>query len=249
MAKDQSDEVFDYFVCRSRNLTPASVQDGAKVLYAPCSRDPGVTKLCSSILTDRELWRADRFASEAEKQQYIQRRAFRRFCGAAMTDISLPLSQIMFEETANGRPYLADLPDIRFSFSSCKPGFLGARSSTHAIGVDLEDKSGNLEITALAQYFFSKDEASVIERLCEPDRLRFFLKFWCLKEAALKSIGQGLPFGLDVFRFEVEPVLRIIQTPAEYGGPENFSAHIVETSNVCAALVFRSVNQAGVEIG
>lgn len=239
MNKDKSDQVFDYFDCHSRNLTPASARHGADVLYAPCSHDPEVTKFCSSVLTDRELRRADRFVFETDKQRFIQRRAFRRFCAATMTNITLPLSQIVFEETVNGRPYLADLPDFWFSFSSSKLGLLGAQSSTHAIGVDLEDKSGNLEITALAQHFFSKDEASIIERICKPDRLQCFLEFWCLKEAALKSIGEGLPFGMDVFQFEMEPVPRIIQTPAEYGRPESFSAHIVEKSNICAALVLR----------
>ena len=166
-----------------------------------------------------------------------------------MTNIALPLSRIVFEETKAGRPYLAGLPDIGFSFSSSEHGLLGARSSICAIGVDLEDRSRNLDIAALARHFFSEHEASAIERLCEPDRLPCFLRLWCLKEAALKSIGEGLPFGLDVFQFEIEPVLRIIQTPAEHGGSERFSAHFVENSNIFAALVLRSLDQGVAAVG
>jgi phosphopantetheine--protein transferase-like protein len=240
MTKDESGKVYDYFESCSRNLTPASARNAADLLYAPFYHDPEVTKLCSSILTDCELLRADRFVLEADKERFVQRRAFRRFCGAKMTNIALPLSQIVFEETIIGRPYLAELPDIWFSFSSCKLGFLGAQSTTHGIGVDLEDKSRNLEAMELAQQFFSKNEVSIIEQVSEPDRLRFFLELWCLKEAALKSIGEGLPFGLDVFQFELEPVLRVIQSPAGHSGPDSFSAHLIEINNVCAALVLRN---------
>jgi len=249
MTEDQSDRVFRYFKSCTQDLTPATAQEGANVLYAPCSHDPEVTRFCSSILAESELCRADRLVLEADKQRFVQRRAFRRYCGATTTSIALPLSQIVFEETENGRPYLAGLPDLWFSFSSSEHGFLGARSSNCAIGVDLEDRSRKLETAALARHFFSEHEASAVERICEPDRLSYFLKLWCLKEAALKSIGEGLPFGLDVFQFEIEPVLQITQTPAEHGGPDRFSAHFVEKNYIFAALVLRSLDQGASVVG
>ena len=242
MTRDDSVRIADLFATGSRDLTPASARHAAYVLYAPVSRDPEVTRHCASVLSDTELHRADRFVNEYDKAQFKQRRAFRRFCGATALGSSRTLSQIVFEETEKGRPYLPDLPDFWFSFSSCRFGFLGAWSSTHGIGVDLEDQTRNLEAVELAHRFFSGAEANAVEGVSSLERLRTFFQFWSLKEAALKSIGEGLPFGLDAFKFELGPNLRVVHAPPDYGGPEQFAAHLIEgIDSCCAALVTRSL--------
>jgi hypothetical protein len=82
MSRDDSDRVNDLFAASSRDLTPAIVSHAAHVLYAPISHDPEVTRYCTSVLSDTELERADRFATQDDKILFIQRRAFRRYCGA-----------------------------------------------------------------------------------------------------------------------------------------------------------------------
>jgi 4'-phosphopantetheinyl transferase len=211
------------------------------VLYAPVSHDPDVTRHCASVLSDTELQRACRFAKQGDGALFKQRRAFRRFCGALALGSSQPLSQIDFEETENGRPNLCDLPDFWFGFSSCRFGFVGAWSSTHAIGVDLEDQTKDLEATKLARQFFTGAEANAVEEADGLERLRTFFQFWSLKEAALKSIGEGLPFGLDAFEFELDPDLRVVHAPPEHGGPGQFNAHVIEGTDNCAALVIRNL--------
>ena len=241
MIKDDSHRINNFFAVGSRDLTPASARHAANVLYVPVSRDPEVTRRCASVLSDTELRRSDRFVSGYEKALFQQRRAFRRFCGATVLGGSRPLWQIVFEETENGRPYLSELPDFWFSFSSCRFGFLGAWSSTHGIGVDIEDQTRDLEAVELAHRFFSGAEANAVERVGGLERLRTFFRFWSFKEAALKSIGEGLPFGLDAFEFELTPNLRVVNAPPDHGGPEQFDAHLIEGTDSCAALVIRSL--------
>ena len=125
------------------------------------------------------------------------------------------MSEIRLEYTENGRPYLADAPDLWFSFSSCRFGMLGAWSSTHGIGVDIEDHTRELEAGELARQYFSVAEAEAIEGAGGVERLRTFYRFWTLKEAALKSIGEGLPFGLDAFEFELDPRVRVVHAPVD----------------------------------
>lgn len=237
---NNSQWVNDMFAASACDWTPASAHHAAYVLYAPVSREPEASRRCASVLSDKELQRADRFVTEEGKTHFIQRRAFRRYCGALVLGSRRPLSRIVFRETEQGRPYLPDLPDCWFSFSSCRFGFLGAWSSTHGIGIDFEDKTRNMEAAELAQQFFTEGEAKAVEEACGLSRLRTFFQFWSLKEAALKSIGEGLPFGLDAFEFELASDLRIIRAPGDYGGPERFNAHLIEGTNSCAALVTRS---------
>ncbi len=241
MTKDDSGRIADIFAVGSRDVTPASARHAVSVRYAQVSRDPEVSRHCTSVLSNTELQRSDRFVNEHDKAVFIQRRAFRRFCGAIALGWSQPLSQIFFEETENGRPYLADVPHIWFSFSSCRLGILGAWSPTHGVGVDVEDQTRNLEAAELARQFFSRSEANAVERVDGLERLRTFFQFWCLKEAALKSIGEGLPFGLDAFEFELDPNLRVVHAPPDQGGPEQFDAHLIEGTDGCAALVTRSL--------
>ena len=242
MTKEGFDWVSDLFAANTSEWTPMSMKNLVCVLYAPFSNQPEVSSRCADVLSDAELSKAGRFMVEDDMARFIQRRAFRTFCGARAVGAHGSLSRIDFAEKENGRPYLPNFPNLWFSFSSSRFGFLGAWSSTHAIGVDLEDKTRNVEPGDLAQHFFSEAEAKAVESARGQARLRTFFQLWCLKEAALKSIGEGLPFGLDAFEFEVSPKIRMIGAPNDYGGQKQFDAHMIEgtpTGRGCAALVVR----------
>jgi len=240
VTRNDSDWLHSYFSASSRDLTPVSVRHAAQLLYVPVSHDLDVTKRCASVLSDSEFRCAERFSTQNNRALFKQRRAFRRFCGALALGSSLPLSHITFEETEKGQPYLSDLPSFSFSFSSCRLGFVGAWSSACAIGIDLEEQTKPLEAVELARQFFSGAEANTVKEVDDRERLRTFFQLWSLKEAALKSIGEGLPFGLDAFEFELTPNLRVVHAPPGHGELEQFSAHLIEGADSCAALVLRS---------
>jgi phosphopantetheine--protein transferase-like protein len=239
MRQNDSDQVNDLFAAGTRDCTPAPARHAACVLYAPAFPDPESSRRCASVLSNNEALRAERFVTEESRAHFQQRRAFRRYCGALALAASRPLSQIAFGETENGRPYLPDLPDVWFSFSSCRFGYLGAWSSTHGVGVDIEDQARDLEAVELAQRFFSQAEAKAVEEVDGLARQRTFFQLWSLKEAALKSVGEGLPYGLDAFAFDLVPNLHIVHAPREHGGPDRFEAHLIEGTDSCAALVLR----------
>ena len=239
MTWDASARVSDLFAASARDCTPAPARHMASVLFAPVSRDPEAVGRCVSVLSDAENRRAQSFLAEGGEAHFTQQRAFRRYCGALALGSGAPLSRIAFEATEKGRPFLPELPGFSFSFSSCRLGYLGAWSSTHPIGVDIEDQTRRVEATELAQSYFSRAEAKAVESAGERARMRTFFQLWTLKEAALKSIGQGLPFGLDAFQFELDPSIRIVDAPQAYGGPQRFCAYAIEAAGACAALAIR----------
>lgn len=235
---DKGEDIFDGGLYE---WTPRSADQAVFVLYAPIKPGPEVSNHCASVLSDAELNRADRFLTEAERENYIQRRAFRRRCGALAIGFDGPLSKVVFEETEKGRPYLLDSPDIWFSFSSCRLGFLGAWSLTIAVGVDIEDRTMDLDACEVAAQYFTEAEKIAVEDAKRSERLRTFYKLWCLKEAALKSIGEGLPAGLAAFEFELLPDLRIVDTPREKCQPDDFDSRLIEGADYCSALVARTL--------
>jgi phosphopantetheinyl transferase len=243
MTRDDDAWICDLFASCARDWTPASehARDECCVLYAPFVRNPEASSRCGTVLSESERQRAERFLTKDGRAHFKQRRAFRRYCGAVALGSSRPLSELAFGESNTGHPYLADAPDVWFSFSSCRFGFLGAWSSTHGIGVDLEDRTRSLEAAELAHQYFSAAEAKAVEETGGLGRQRAFFRLWCLKEAALKSIGEGLPFGLDAFEFSLTPNLCIVHAPRVHGGPERFDAQVVEASEICAAVVIRSL--------
>lgn len=229
MTRADSASIRDWFAANARDWTPAPARDAACVVFAPVSHDAEVARRCASVLSAGELAQAARFLAEERRARFKQQRAFRRYCGARALGSSLQLSQIEFEESEKGRPYLSQARGISFSFSSCRFGFLGAWSSTHDIGVDIEDQTRTTATGELARRYFCEAEAKTVEAA---DSVRTFFQFWTLKEAALKSIGEGLPFGLDAFQFELTPTVRVVQAP---GGPQRFCAHAIEGADSCTA--------------
>jgi phosphopantetheinyl transferase len=241
MMRSASDWVTGLFAASVRDWTPEAARSAIHVLYAPVARNAQASRHCSAILSDAEVQRAGRIVTEEGKAQFTQRRAFRRYCGALALRSSDPIERIDFNETEKGRPYLPEAPDLWFSFSACRHGLLGAWSSTHAIGVDLEDRTRRLEARQLARRYFLQAEARAVARADAPARTDLFLTLWTLKEAALKSIGEGLPFGLDAFGFEVTPAVRMVLAPRDHGGPERFDARtLAGGADTCAAVVMRA---------
>lgn len=237
MMNTASRRVSERFDARAEDWLRVPERAGTRVVFVPLLSERQATEDCRAVISRAELQRSSRFLRGDDGDHFVQRRAFRRYCASVATGSSLPLSKIEFDETDKGHPFLSERPDLWFSFSSCRLGFLGAWSSTHAIGVDLEEQAREVEAADLANRFFTPAEAHAVA--AAPSSAETFLKLWSLKEAALKSIGEGLPYGLDAFAFELEPALRLVSGPTEYGGADAFTAHLLTRRDIYAGIVTR----------
>ena len=240
MTRLAGDGVERLFAAITRDLTPSSAKQSAQVLYARFTNDPAITEQCRSILSVAEQQQAARIAAPSERALFQQRRAFRRFCGARALRSEEPLTKICYELTSKGRPYLPAAPGIWFSFSSSRAGMLGAWSTSLSLGVDIEDACSSLEFAALTTLYFSVPEVESImsgDLLQRPQR---FLQHWTLKEAALKSIGEGLPFGLDAFEFALEPHSQLVRAFCD--ATDQFVPYCIHGTDGVAALVTRRLS-------
>ncbi len=230
-------EVARHFAVTCRDVTPSELQGEVCVLHVPVQPGELAAQPFFAVISDAERRRAARFAKREDAARFVQRRAFRRFCGAVVLGCPEKLSSIVFEETSTGRPHLPRAPEHWFSFSSCGSGMIGAWSATCSVGVDLEDRAGNVGAMEIANQFFTEAEARAVRNTPEPMRLRAFLNIWCVKEAALKSIGEGLSYGLRSFAAELDPNLRLTAAPSCHGGPASFGCWRLQQTRACGALV------------
>lgn len=233
-----SRKIEEEFYSRSLCWTPAEIGYHAQVLFLPWINTKDIASQCQAVVSDKERMFSNEFTTKDKRARFLQRRAFRRYCATWATGTQAPLSGYEFVETETGRPFLIHHPDLWFSFSSCAEGCLGAWSASRAIGVDVEQtrEVGGL---SLARAYFSQAETEILARSLGRVRTMNFLRIWCLKEAALKSIGQGVPFGLNKFRFSLSPTLSMTAAPAQFGGIDAFDVHISERLGLTFALVSR----------
>lgn len=87
----------------------------------------------------------------------------------------------------NGKPTLAEYPNIHFNLSHCKEAVACAISS-EPVGIDIECER---KITpSLIQYTMNERETTEIEQ--SPNPTIHFLKLWTAKESVVKLTGQGI---------------------------------------------------------
>lgn len=107
-----------------------------------------------------------------------------------------PLS-LPYSFGVNGKPYLADYPDIYFNISH-SGGYVICALSEEEIGADIQEHRG--VNSKLAERFFSKEDKELLKRHSkiyggEEDEL--FCRIWAVKEAHMKLTGRGMAEGLD----------------------------------------------------
>lgn len=97
----------------------------------------------------------------------------------------------------NGKPYLADYPDIHFNLSHSGSMAMAVFSDREA-GCDVERvQEARMSV---ARRFFTEEEYVLLESLkAEGERDGVFARLWTLKESFLKVTGEGMRMPLDSF--------------------------------------------------
>jgi 4'-phosphopantetheinyl transferase len=160
----------------------------------------------SSILSRDEQERAARFHKRIDAKRYASTRASLRCLLGNYLRLDPQLLRFAYD--SYGKPRLSEeahsVP-LRFSVSHSSALALFGVVLHRNIGVDIEYMRSDVEVTDLAERFFSRREAGIIGRLSGELRLEAFFRCWTRKEAYLKALGQGLSYGLDRVEVTLTP--------------------------------------------
>lgn len=112
---------------------------------------------------------------------------------------------IQLRKSAHGKPYFEPpYEKIAVSFSYTHSfGLLGLSTKT-AIGIDLVEVSDSFKISEVVNSHFHVSEQLFLQDLNYIKTKNWFFNAWALKEAALKSTGEGIAFdGLSKIIVEI----------------------------------------------
>jgi 4'-phosphopantetheinyl transferase len=155
-----------------------------------------------SVLSFEERARADRFAFDRDRRDFIAAHALLR--GALSYHGGLTPDVWSFASEATGKPYLVGHSELQFNIAHTRGLVACALSITGPVGIDVESIDIERDIESVWENNFASSEITEL-KACEEGGIRQarFTELWTLKEAYLKALGTGLGQPLDeiAFRF------------------------------------------------
>ncbi|MDH5428732.1 MAG: 4'-phosphopantetheinyl transferase superfamily protein [Nitrospirota bacterium] len=162
---------------------------------APLSESSAYASRFRPYLSDQEIIRSNRYRIPHPQYQFVITRGILRTLLSHY--ISVPTSELLFENQAHGKPMLVtpSAHPIQFNVSHTRGMALIAITLQHAVGIDVERIDRTVHDRDIAERYFSKRESTYLMSLSPPERTQYFFAFWTCKEAYLKMEGRGIAGG------------------------------------------------------
>jgi 4'-phosphopantetheinyl transferase len=226
----------------ARNLGPTDVHVWAAALDLPSHEIEDL----SSILSDAERDRAERFRFARHRNRFIAGRGLlRTVLGEYLTCAP---EQLEFSYGPFGKPSLRGSSargGLQFNLAHSEDLALLAVTRAGAIGVDVERVRVLEDFKELVNRFFSPSENARFGRLLMEQRPAAFFNLWTRKEAWLKATGEGIGQylnGVEV-SFLPEEAPRLLQIPSQLGPDRPWCLHhLAPAEGFVAALAVAAAN-------
>lgn len=188
-----------------------------------------------ALLDSDEQARARRIANPQKQARQIEAQGrLRIILGKA---VNAAPEQLRFSRHAHGKPYLPDFPGFAFNLSHTSDRMAVVMSRGCRVGIDIEACKPRTNLAALADKCLGAEEKKYWQALPAAEQLHSFYRFWTLKEAFVKAVGQGLSLGLQ--RCIIDPANpdRMLSIPASCGAIEEWSLRDIEVDGgICGAV-------------
>ncbi|TKI09077.1 MULTISPECIES: 4'-phosphopantetheinyl transferase family protein [Bacillus] len=153
------------------------------------------------LLSNNERQRILRFRKWEDRQRSLLANiAVRRRLEILLQE---PINPSSIERDQKGRPFLKNFRNWQGDFNLSHSGewIISGITTNGKIGVDVEQiQSIDLSVSELC---FTQEEKAYLYSLPTKDQLSFFYEIWTLKEAFVKTIGQGLLFPINSVGFDM----------------------------------------------
>lgn len=157
------------------------------------------------LLDEAERRRCERFHFERDRLIFSAAHALLRAALSAW----LGNWQGGFRSDPHGKPELyppVGEPRLRFNLTHTHGLVACALVAGYDIGIDAERMESSRPLLELAEHNFADVEIAQLRAGDGAARVACFYRFWTLKEAIIKAIGEGLSLPLKRFAFTLEPL-------------------------------------------
>jgi 4'-phosphopantetheinyl transferase len=193
-------------VWEPRPTAPALADDEVHVWRAWLDRSAEHLQELTTLLSDEERARAERFHFERHRRRFVAARGLLR---VLLGDyLKMDARRVEFHYGAAGKPRLVpdnEPPPLHFNVTHSGELGLFAFCRTYDLGIDVEQVRPYPHAEQIAERFFSPRESALLQTLPSEERYVAFFNAWTRKEALLKATGKGLSFGLDRVEVTLAP--------------------------------------------
>lgn len=179
------------------------------IAFPEAIREPMQLGSYDQLMTAEERQKQRRYVFERDRHDALITRALVRTVLSRY--LAVAPEHWRFTKGDKGKPEIVDAPwPLRFNVSHTQGMIICGVTRQYDLGVDIEHINRNIEVTDIADRFFSPVEVKEMFSLPAgvAQRSRFF-DYWTLKESYIKAWGQGLAIPLDHFSFHINDASRV----------------------------------------
>jgi 4'-phosphopantetheinyl transferase len=180
------------------------------------------------ILSDEEQNNFENIISNKSRLNFLSGRVILRTILSKQLDI--PRDSLIFEKSEYGKPFLRE-KTINFNISHTDGLTIVVFSSKFNIGVDVEKIRENIKFKQIAKRYFSAVEIEIFSSIPSELQNSTFFHIWTLKEAYIKTEGEGLQIPLNSFSMDFQSEKPKISFKSSSENPELYKFYKLNISN------------------
>ena len=167
------------------------------------------------ILDDVEQTQAHKFKNELLHKRYVESHG--RLRNLLAKRLNQSPEKIRIRKAEQGKPYLADYPELAFNLSHTADRLMIAEAWNCQLGLDIEIGKQRMNLSGLVEKCFAEEEALYWTQLPETQKNSAFYRFWTRKEAFVKATGHGISLGLNQCVINPENPAELLRVPDNCG--------------------------------
>ncbi|MBN4061716.1 MAG: hypothetical protein COA57_11770 [Flavobacteriales bacterium] len=180
--------------------TPNLSQGLIHYWWVPIQDNGNFFEECKATLSKKEQEQISFFKfKRVQSERIISHGALRLLLG---NYLRMDPKKVRIASHKKGKPYSADDPKLYFNTSHSGGRCAFAFSRDHEVGIDIEKLRPMKDVDELIDRNFTPVEQAYINKL-QDDKLNRFFRYWTLKEAYLKAIGEGMRLAPDSLEFTI----------------------------------------------